>query len=93
MSGNRSGGDDEELGGRGRGERDIFCRIVKRVACDIRVQNLFDELQEMMGLTNGNKMQRGNCFRCPRHSQETKTRYEPAKARDDTKTTTHIHHS
>ena len=93
MSGDRSEGDDEKLGSGRRGERDIFCKIVKRVACDIRVQNLFDELQEMMGLTNGNKRQRGNCFRCPRHSQETKTGYEPAKARDDTKTTTHIHHS
>ena len=93
MSGDRTESDDEELRSKRRGERDIFCKVVKRVACDVRVQNLFDELQEIMGLANGNKMQRGNCFRCPRHSQETKTRCEPAKARDDAKTTTHIHHS
>jgi hypothetical protein len=93
MSGDRFESDKEGLRSERRGERDIFRKIVKRVACDVRAQNLFDELQAITGLTNGNKGQQEDCFRCLRHSRETKPCYEPAKAKDDAKTTTHIHHS
>ena len=54
MLGDRSESDNEELRGQKERERDIFRKIVKRVAYDIRVQDLFDELRATMGLTNGN---------------------------------------
>jgi len=59
MLGDRFESDKEELRSERRGELDIFRKIVKRVACGVRVQNLFDELQAIMGLTNGNKGSEG----------------------------------
>ena len=85
--------DKERLRNGGRGERDIFRKIVKRVAYDVRVQNLFDELQGITGLANGNKRGQGGSLMCLRDSRGTKACSEPTKARDDAKTTTHIHHS
>lgn len=46
---------EEKLRDEGRKERDIFRKVVKSVAYGARVQDLFDELQVMAGLTNGNK--------------------------------------
>lgn len=56
MLGDRSGGYNEGLRSKERWERDIFRKIVKRVAYEVRVQDLFDELQAINGANERQQM-------------------------------------